>query len=182
MKIGIVLGSIREERNGTSVATWVRDNAADRADATFEIVDLASFDIPLLTDSVIPAMRGGVYPDARVQAFADAMDAFDGYIVVTPEYNHGIPGGVKNAFDYLSRELDTKPVAFVSYGAERGVRAVEQWRQVVANFNMFDIRAQVTLDLFTDFDGNGVNPAERKAGELSSLLDSLVPMAVKLAA
>ncbi|WP_331715971.1 NADPH-dependent FMN reductase [Tessaracoccus coleopterorum] len=73
-----------------------------------------------MTDSVIPAARGGVYPDARVQAFADAMDAFDGYIVVTPEYNHGIPGGVKNAFDHLGPELNTKPVAFVSYGAERG--------------------------------------------------------------
>ena len=68
------------------------------------------------------------------------------------------------------------------YGALLGARAVEQWRLVLANFNMFDIRNQVMLSIFTDFDESGVAPKEGKAKELTELVDVLVPIAAKLAA
>ena len=182
MKIGIVLGSIRSERLGASVAEWALDVASKHSEADFEIIDIANFDIPLFTDPVIPAMRQGTYPDPHVQALSDALAQCDGYIFVTAEYNHGIPGGFKNAIDHIGPELNTKPVAFVSYGADRGSRAVEQWRQVVANFNMFDIRAQVSFDLFTEFTEGACTPNERKADELDALIGSLVPIAAKLKA
>lgn len=182
MKIGIVLGSIRDNRSGSAVADWVMENAAKRTDATFETIDVSEFNLPLLSDAVLPGMRGGNYPDPQVQAFADRLSAVDGYIFITAEYNHGIPGAFKNAVDQVGPEFNEKPVAFVSYGAENGNRAVEQWRQVVANFNMFDIRNQVTLNLFTDFGEAGFQPSERKFGELEAVFDSLVPLAAKLAA
>ena len=181
MKIGIVLGSVRDGRAGESVAQWVIDQAAKRDDATFELIDVRSFDLPIVDDAQVPASRGGKYPGENVQAFADRMAAQNGFIFVTAEYNHGVPGAFKNAIDHLGPELNTKPVAFVSYGAESGVRAVEQWRPIVANFNMFDIRAQVPLNLFTEFDENGVKPNERRPDELTALFDSLIPIARKLA-
>ena len=182
MKIGIVLGSIRDHRKGESVANWMLDVASQRTDATYEVIDISQFDLPLLSDEVLPAMRHKSYDDPRVQAFSDAMDACDGFIFVTPEYNHGIPGAFKNAIDLLGSELNGKPVAFVSYGAAMGIRAVEQWRQIVANFNMFDIRPQITFGIFTDFDGSTLTPGERSGKDLDGLLDVLVPIAAKLAA
>lgn len=182
MKIGIVLGSIREGRKGLSVAQWVVDQAAERTDATYELIDLRSFNLPLLDDAQIPATRKGKYDNQNVQAWADKLAEQDGYVFVTAEYNHNIPGAFKNAIDHLGPELNTKPVAFVSYGSESGVRAVEAWRQAVANFNMFDVRNQVSLNLFAEFDDNGVKPNERRGDELSELFDMVVKIAGKLAA
>ncbi|CAM3118177.1 NADPH-dependent FMN reductase [Skermania piniformis] len=174
MKIGIILGSIREGRTGAAVADWVYDVASQRDDAKFEIVDLKDFDVPLLTSATVPAAANKVYDSPEVTRWSQAIDACDGYIVVTPEYNHGVPGALKNAVDSLGPEWFGKTVAFVSYGADAGVRAVEQWRQIVANFHMNDIRSQVALSLFTDFGAEGLALQERRAAELVKLLDDLV--------
>lgn len=181
MKVGIIVGSIREGRAGAQVGEWVLETAQAHGGAEFELVDLQKFNVPLFTSATHPAAANRNYDDANVQAWGDKVNEFDAYIFVTAEYNHGVPGAFKNAIDHLGPELNTKPVAFVSYGAESGVRAVEQWRPIVANFNMFDIRAQVPLNLFTEFDENGVKPNERRPDELTALFDSLIPIARKLA-
>ncbi|MDX2356444.1 NAD(P)H-dependent oxidoreductase [Dietzia sp. PP-33] len=173
MKIGIILGSIREGRNGAAVADWVAAEAASREDATYDLIDLKSFDVPLLTSATVPGAANKQYDDERVTRWSEAVDACDAFIFVTPEYNHGVPGGLKNAFDSLGNEWADKPVAFVSYGADGGVRAVEQWRQIVANFRMFGVRQQVSLSLFTEFGSEGLQPAERRADEIATLFDQL---------
>ncbi|MFN3602561.1 MAG: NADPH-dependent FMN reductase [Dietzia sp.] len=173
MKIGIILGSIREERNGGSVAEWVAQQSASRQDATYELIDLKTFDVPLLTSATVPGAAQKQYDDERVQRWSDTIDSYDAFVFVTPEYNHSVPGGLKNAFDSLGNEWADKPVAFVSYGAEGGVRAVEHWRQIVANFRMFGVRQQISLSLFTEFGSEGVEPAERRADELATLFSQL---------
>ncbi|AWH96771.1 NADPH-dependent FMN reductase [Dietzia psychralcaliphila] len=173
MKIGIILGSIRDERTGESVAEWVAAQAASRPDATYELVDLKAFDVPLLTSATVPGAAQKQYEDERVQRWSDTIDSYDAFVFVTPEYNHSVPGGLKNAFDSLGNEWADKPVAFVSYGAEGGVRAVEHWRQIIANFRMFGVRQQVSLSLFTEFGPEGVEPAERRADELATLFGQL---------
>lgn len=175
MKIGIIAGSIREGRNGIKVADWVMDVASKRDDAEYELIDLKKFNVPLLTDPNHPAMANGKYSTPEVQAWSDAIRDCDAFVFVTPEYNHSIPGAFKNAVDSISAEWQGKPVAFVSYGSAGGVRAVEHWRGSLANFGMFDQRAAVELNLFTDFDGQGnFTPAERKAEEANLMFDSLV--------
>ena len=82
--------------------------------------------------------------------------------------------------DSLGSEWFGKTVGFVSYGADGGVRAVEQWRQIVANFQMLDVRAQVSLSLFTEFGADGFTPLERRAGELAGLLDQLITLTAKV--
>ena len=102
------------------------------------------------------------------------MDACDGYVFVTAEYNHSVPGTMKNAFDSLFGEWAGKPVAFVSYGADGGVRAVEHWRQIVGNLSMTDIRNQVALNIFGEDVENGeLAPREHKQAALTRALSDL---------
>ena len=77
-------------------------------------------------------------------------------IFVTPEYNHGIPGALKNAIDFLFREWNNKAAGFISYGSAGGARAVEQLRLVMAEVQIATIRNQVLLSLFTDFENFSV--------------------------
>lgn len=176
MTIGIITGSIRDGRAGADVGRWVAEHAARHTDTRFEILDLKTFDVPLLTAAVPPAMADRQYDSEQVRRWGQAVDACDGFIFVTPEYNHGVPGAFKNAVDSLGPEWFGKTVGFVSYGADGGVRAVEQWRQIVANMQMFDVRAQVALSLFGEFGPGGFTPAGRRPGELSVLLDQLITL------
>lgn len=173
MKIGIILGSIREGRSGASVAEWVAGRAGSREGATYELIDLKTFDVPLLTSATVPGAANKQYDDERVTRWSQTIDSYDAFVFVTPEYNHSVPGGLKNAFDSLGGEWANKPVAFVSYGAEGGVRAVEHWRQIVGNFHMYPVRQQISLSLFTEFGAEGVEPAERRADEIATLFDQL---------
>lgn len=181
MRIGIILGSIREGRRGSSVADWVMGIAQQRTDAHYQLIDLAGFDLPLLRDARVPASRKGNYDDPKVQRWADTLAACDGFVLVSPEYNHSVPGAFKNAIDHLGPELQFKPAAIVSYGSEGGVRAVEHWRLILANFNMWVVRNQISLSLFAEFDDSGAAPNERRPRELGELLDAVVAAAGKLA-
>ena len=173
MRIGIIIGSIRDGRAGQAVAEWVLEHASRRDDADFELVDLKTFDLPLLTSATVPGAAKKQYDDPRVTAWSQAIDALDAFVFVTPEYNHSVPGAFKNAFDSLGPEWTGKAVGVVSYGAESGVRAVEAWRPIVANFQMVDVRQQVSLSTFGEFDGTQVTPNDRRPGELGTLLDQV---------
>lgn len=174
-KIAIVLGSTRPGRHGEAVAHWVLSQAEKRTDAEFELVDVADADLPLL-DEPLPA-GSGQYSKDHTKAWSERIKPFDGYVFVTGEYNHGVPGTFKNAFDFLFHEWSHKSVGFVSYGADGGVRAVEQWRTIVANAHLQAVRAQVSLSLFSDFGEDGFLPLDRRAGELDAVLEQVVFMA-----
>ncbi|UYM05276.1 NADPH-dependent FMN reductase [Solicola gregarius] len=180
MKVGIIIGSIREGRTGEQVAVWVEKAAANRTDAEYGVLDLKDFDLPLLTSATVPGAANRQYDSVNVTRWSQAIDAYDAFVFVTPEYNHGIPGAFKNAFDTLGPEWTGKTVAFVSYGADGGVRATEQWRQVTANLHLHDVRASVALGLFSDFDETGLAPLERRDAELSAMLDELTRLTARL--
>lgn len=174
MKIGIIIGSIREQRKGEQVARWVHSVASTRTEAEFTVVDLKSFDLPLLTSATVPGAAKRQYDDPRVTAWGQEIDSYDGFIFVTPEYNHSVPGAFKNAVDSIGPEWTGKTVAFVSYGADGGVRATEHWRQIVANFQMHGVRGTVALSTFSEFDGAEFTPGERREGEACTMLDQLL--------
>lgn len=180
MKIGIIVGSVRQGRAASAVGQWVKEVAEQHDDATFELVELADFDLPLLTSPTVPGMANRAYDDERVTRWGQTIDSYDGFIFVTPEYNHSIPGAFKNAFDSLAPEWMGKTVGFVSYGADNGVRAVEHWRTIVANFSMHAVRQQVSLGLFTEFGENGLQLEERRAGELTTLVEQLTDATRKM--
>ena len=180
MKIGIILGSIREGRNGEAVAKWVQQAADARGTADYQTIDLKSFNVPLLTSATVPAAAGKQYDSAEAQAWSAAIDACDAFVFVTPEYNHSLPGAFKNAVDTLGAEWEGKAIGFVSYGSDAGIRVVEAWRSVVANFQMTDVRAQVALSLFTDFGADGFAPQDMRAAALTTLFDQVEAATAKL--
>src|SRR4029450_10502310 len=160
LNVAIILGSTRPGRNGEAVAKWVYDIARRRTDATFELIDLMDFTLPLLDEPLPPSL--GQYHHPHTKAWAAKISEFDAFVFVTPEYNHGIPAALKNAIDYLFREWNNKAAGFVSYGSAGGARAVEQLRLVMAELMVADVRAQVMLSLATDFEKyTTFKPAEK---------------------
>jgi NAD(P)H-dependent FMN reductase len=173
--VAIIIGSTRPGRVGEQVARWVEGVATKRSDATFTLVDLEQANLPLLDEPRPPST--GHYSKAHTKAWAQKIAAFDGFVFVTPEYNHGVPGALKNAIDFLYAEWNNKAAGFVSYGSAGGVRAVEQLRLVMAELQIADVRAQVTFTLATDFEAyKTFKPADAAAKEksLQTMLDQLV--------
>jgi NAD(P)H-dependent FMN reductase len=180
VRIGIILGSTRPNRNGGDVARWVLAHATGRGDAQFELLDLREHPLPHFDEPVPPS--AGKYQNEHTRRWAATIDRFDGFVVVTPEYNHGAPGVLKNAFDYLYAEWNNKAVGFVSYGTAGGVRAVEQLRQVAGELQLADVRQQVSLSLRTDFEHyRTFAPAEHHRRSLATMLDQVVAWSTALA-
>jgi NAD(P)H-dependent FMN reductase len=135
MKPLIILGSTRPGRNGEAIAKWVYDIAKKRTDAEFEYVDIKDYNLPLLDEPISPSL--GKYSKEHTKAWSTKIDSFDAFVFVTPEYNHGIPGALKNAIDFLYKEWNNKVAGFVSYGGSAlGTRAVEQLRLVMAELQV----------------------------------------------
>jgi NAD(P)H-dependent FMN reductase len=173
LKLAILTGSTRPGRVNPSVARWVHDLASKRDDAEFELVDIADFELPLLDEPIPPSQ--GKYSQPHTQAWAAKIASFDGYVFVTPEYNHGISGALKNAIDFVYAEWNNKAAGFVGYGSAGGVRAVEQLRLVLAECQVATVRNQVALSLFSDFENyTTFTPAPYHEKTLTGMLDQLV--------
>jgi NAD(P)H-dependent FMN reductase len=173
LNIAVIIGSTRPGRVGESVAKWVYELARKRTEATFELVDLTHFNLPLLDEPVPPSM--GQYSKEHTRTWAAKVDSFDGYVFVTPEYNHGICGALKNAIDFLFAEWNNKAAGFVSYGSVGGARAVEQLRLVLAEVQIATVRNQVLLSLFSDFENFSVfKPDTRHEKSVDAVFDQLI--------
>ena len=173
LNVGIIIGSTRPNRVGESVATWGLKLAQERKDANFELVDLKEFQLPLLDEPVPPSR--GQYSKEHTKKWAAKVASFDAYIFVTPEYNHGTSGALKNALDFVYAEWNNKAAGFVGYGSAGGVRAVESLRLVMAELQIADVRAQVALSLFTDFeDFTEFKPAEHHDKSVTALFDQVI--------
>jgi NAD(P)H-dependent FMN reductase len=179
-KIGIILGSTRPGRNGEAVAKWVYELAKQRTDAEFELVDLLDYKLPHLDEIVPPSM--GQYTQPHTLEWAQKIASFDGFVMVTPEYNHATSGALKNAIDFLFAEWNNKAVGFVSYGSVGGARAVENLRLISAELMMADVRAQVMLTLHHDFENFSVfKPGAHQEDALATTLDQVVAWSRALA-
>ena len=179
-RIGIILGSTRPNRNGEQVARWVYDLASRRGDAEFELLDLRDYPLPHLDEPLSPSF--GQYQNAHTKVWASKIASFDGFVIVTAEYNHSIPGVLKNALDYLYTEWNNKAVGFVSYGGAGGARAAEHLRQIAGELQMADVRQQVTLSLVTEFEDYTVfRPGDYNVAALNTLLDQVIAWGTALA-
>jgi NAD(P)H-dependent FMN reductase len=174
LKVAIILGSTRPGRHDEAVAKWVHDIASRRTDATFELIDLRDFNLPLL-DEPLPAVLGQ-YSQPHTKVWAAKIAEFDAFVFVTPEYNHGIPGALKNAIDFLYREWNHKAAGFVSYGGHaNGSRAVEHLRLVLAELHVATVRSQVLLSLLTDFENFSLfKPNPGREAAVTAMLDEVL--------
>ncbi len=145
-RIGIIISTIREGRFGEMPARWILDIASRRTDLDFEIVDLRDYPLPFLGEMDSPS-DGGPPKSEVAKRWQEKLAEFDGYLFVTAEYNHGIPGVLKNALDHAYPEFNRKPAAFVGYGGVGGARAVEQLRLICIEFQMAPTHTAVHIGM-----------------------------------
>jgi NAD(P)H-dependent FMN reductase len=148
LRIAVIIGSVREGRAGATISRWFVTQAEQRGDIELDVIDL--LDVPL------PARHPDVPTEEQIR-FTERIGRADGFVVVTPEYNHSYPASLKHAIDCVRDEWFAKPVGFVSYGGmAQGLRAVEHLRLVFAELHVVTMRNGVSINLFDgSVDDNG---------------------------
>jgi NAD(P)H-dependent FMN reductase len=146
LTIHVILGSTRQSRFGDKPAHYVLGELEKREAVRAELVDLRDWPLPFFDHPVSP-MRAKITEPAIVAKWAAKVGEADGFVMVTPEYNHGYPAVLKNALDWVYREWTKKPVGFVGYGGMGGSRAIEQLRQVVVELDMIPIREAIHIPM-----------------------------------
>lgn len=182
LKIQVILGSIRPGRAGEKVFNWAKSQLQQNStsDVEYEFVDLKDWNLPIELEAKSPSMHQ--YEGEETKRWAEKISEGDGYIIITPEYNHGYPAALKNALDHIYAEWNNKPIAFISYGGAGGVRAVEQLRLVAIELQMAPIRAAVYIPtVWEAFDEQGnLKEIEKYNKQLTGLVQQLLWWATAL--
>ncbi len=166
LNIGIILGSTREGRVSPQVGAWVKAFADARDDANYEIVDIKDYNLPLL---------GTSEDQSGVAKWNEKLAELDGFVFVVSEYNHSLAGSLKNALDSARDNWYNKSAGIVSYGSAGGARAAEHLKGILGELMVADVRAQVLLSLFTDFENfSEFKPQELHKANLEALLDQVL--------
>lgn len=172
-KIGIIIGSTRPGRVAEQVAKWVYEIAQKRKDAEYELVDIADYHLPIYDEPVPPSMSTD-YTKEHTRKWSQKIASLDGFVFCTPEYNRATSGALKNAIDFLYHEWNNKAAGFVGWGSFNGARAVENLRLIMGELQVADVRAQVGLSLFTDFENFTVfKPAPHHEEAVQAMLEQL---------
>ncbi|MGP9727285.1 NADPH-dependent FMN reductase [Glutamicibacter sp. AOP3-A1-12] len=173
LKIASITGSTRPGRNNAAVAQWVLEQAQARNDASYELVDIADFNLPLL-DEAFPAAYQN-YQNEATKNWSAMIAEFDGYVFITPEYNHSIAPALANALSYLNAEFSNKAAGIVGYGSAMGARAVEHLRGILSELQLAHVQKTGMFSLFTDFENFSVfKPTEQSAASVQPMFDQLI--------
>lgn len=172
LNIAIIPGTSRPQALNPQIVSWVEQQLAANDDVRAEVVDFGSFDLPLL-DEVVPA-GAKMYANDHTKAWGAKLEEFDAFIFVTPEYNHSISGSLKNALDFVATEFNHKVAGIVNYGADKGVRAAEHLRHILANYKLAVVRDQASFSIFTDVADGTFAPTEVSAAPFASMVDDIV--------
>lgn len=172
LNIAIIPGTSRPQALNPQIVAWAKEQLAGRDDVRAEVVDFGDFNLPLL-DEVVPA-GAKMYANDHTKAWGAKLDEFDAFIFVTPEYNHSISGSLKNALDFVATEFNHKVAGIINYGADKGVRAAEHLRHILANYKLAVVRDQASFSIFTDVAEGQFAPTEVSAAPFASMVDDLV--------
>lgn len=132
MKLAVIIGSVREGRRTPQQARWVYNSVKDSEAVEAELVDLKDYGLPIFDEPASPRYnpQRQIVPEA--QRWLDKLAEFDAYIFVTPEYNHSVPGALKNALDYVDWQLQHKPAMVVAHGSAGGARAEVALKEILS--------------------------------------------------
>lgn len=145
LRIKVIAGSTREGRFSDKAASWIAEEIKKQEGVVVEVLDLRDYDMPFFNEPVSPSFKQEPYKNEAVARFTKKIAEGDAFVIVTPEYNHGTSGVLKNALDWVYQEWNNKPVAFVSYGSVGGARAIEQLRLTSIELQMAPIRNAVHI-------------------------------------
>ena len=171
--IQVIVGSTRPGRVGRKIADWYVDGLEIPAGSTVELIDLAEVNLPFL-DEAMPAMYGQ-YANDHTKKWAETIGKADGYVFVTPEYNHAPSPALLNAISYLNAEWKFKPVAFVGYGSIGGARAIQVLVGSASELNMVPVRERISvIEPWISVAEDGAINADYVKGDKNAQLASVV--------
>ncbi len=127
--IAVVIGSTREGRSTDRLAAWVAEEVKKHAEV--DVLDLRDYPLPFFDETVSPRYNPERTPEPAVKKWLDKIAEYDGYVMVTPEYNRSTSGVLKNAIDFLDYQIEQKPVALVGHGTTGGAQAVSNLRNAL---------------------------------------------------
>jgi NAD(P)H-dependent FMN reductase len=182
LKIKVIVGSTRPNRFSEKPSQWIFELAKKRADLDVELLDLRDYPLPFFEEPLPPGLAKDAYENPIVVKWREKIREADGFIIVTPEYNHGYPAVLKNALDYTYYAWARKTVAFVSWGGVGGARGVDQLRAVAIELDMAPIRFAVHIPnpwFIQDMSGIDTEANQQAA---KALLDNLTWWAAALKA
>ena len=179
LRILVLVCTTRPGALGPAVARWLLDAVAPRAaelGAELVPISLADLGLPFLDEEEHPS--SGVYRKEHTRRWSAIVEAADGFIAVTPEYNYGMPATFKNALDYLGREWAWKPIGFVSYGnTSAGTRSVQHAKQVVTTLRLVPLGATVAIRIGDAVRDGRLRPDPGRDAAGVGVLDELVRLA-----
>ena len=157
LKVGLLLGSARTSGNCAGLEKWLLQRLQTSPNMTqetgFEFVNIYP-NAPVhplgpVSDEVIPAMvpADGSYTLDKVNEWSKIVKSCNAFIILTPQYNWGYPGDLKNALDHLYYEWRGKPVMVVTYGGHGGEKCGSQLRQVLSGLRMKVVEDTVSITL-----------------------------------
>lgn len=174
LKIAVIVGSTRPARAGRIIADWFINEVKDTPDVAFDLIDLEEENLPFLNEPE-SAMTGN-YTQDTTKTWSAKIAQYDGFVFVTPEYNHGYSAPLKNALDLLNAEWKHKPVAFVGYGVLGAARSIEQLAPVAAQLNMVPLTSVTVnvIEIWAAFNEDGTpNPANFKGASAEAVVSNL---------
>lgn len=178
LKVGLIVGSTRQNRFADTPVAWLVEGAAARSDLQLEVLDLREYRLPFFDEPASPFHMGGVYTQPEAENWRKRIGAFDAFIATVAEYNHGPTAVLKNAFDSAHLEWQRKPIAFVGYGGVGAARAIETLRGVVIELQMVPIRQEVNIGvepfLGVARGGRSLNDYEYLVQSRTAMFDHLV--------
>jgi len=182
MNIAIIIGSTRSGRATPLVGKWVEQTAQKSISdkATISVIDLADYDLPLFDEPISPKYNPDRQSEGDVKKFLDDLLAADGYVFITPEYNHSVSGVLKNAIDYIAFETNKKAALIVAHGGMGGVRATEHLRNILSELGLVttpvavNLSGMVAMGGIIENDGSLTNKESGAQGMLEGVLSDLV--------
>jgi NAD(P)H-dependent FMN reductase len=174
-RLAVIVASTRPGRVAPAVAEWFVAAAREHGGFEIDLVDLAEVDLPFLDEPNHP--RSNQYVHQHTRDWSARVEAADAFVVITPEYNYGLPAVLKNALDFLHHEWAHKPVAFVSYGGvSAGTRGVQMTKQVVTTLRMHPVPEAVSIPFVQQFldDAGRLQPNDTMTAAAKAVLDELV--------
>jgi NAD(P)H-dependent FMN reductase len=166
MKLQVIVGSTRPARASDKVVPWVLRRASAHTDFETELLDLRDWPLPIFGEHMgsIGDFSDPTYSDPVVRRWNKKIAEADAYLVVTPEYNHSIPGVLKNAIDsvWVSFAFRNKPLASVAYsgGIAGGVRAIEHLAHIAIEAELVPLRNSVIIPKLDTAFGEDGEPAD----------------------
>ena len=173
LSYAVILGSVRQDRMGIRAARWLMTALAARGHSA-ALVDPMEVQLPLL-DRMYKEFPKGEAPEA-MEKLATLYRSVDGFLIVSGEYNHGIPPALKNLLDHFLEEYFWRPSAIVCYsaGGFGGVRAAMQLRMTLAELGMSSIPSLMPIRTIGTALGEDGTPSEPRLGQsLTRFLDEL---------